>query len=87
MYEKYSKIPLKVKNNQNICLNAKLLYGDIKLLCHCKGYCFATNRFLADSLGITTRTITRILKELENEGFIRIEYCCNQRKIYIRDCI
>ena len=87
MYEKYSKIPIKVKNDKNICLNAKLLYGDIKLLCHCKGYCFATNGFLANNLGVTSRTITRILKELENAGFIRIEYCCNQRKIYINENI
>lgn len=83
MYDKYSKIPLFIKNNKNICSNAKLLYGDISLLCHSKGYCFATNKFLADNLGVTNRTITRLLSELVKNELIIIDYCCNNRKIFI----
>lgn len=83
MYDKYSKIPLFIKNNKNICSNAKLLYGDISLLCHSKGYCFATNKFLADNLGVTNRTIIRLINELEKESLIRIEYSRNERKIFI----
>ncbi len=83
MYDKYSKIPLFIKNNKNICSNAKLLYGDISLLCHSKGYCFATNKFLADNLGVSNRTVIRLLNELENESLIRMEYSRNERKIFI----
>ena len=83
MYEKYSKIPLSIKNNENICSNAKILYGDILLLCHSKGYCYATNKFLADSLKVTTRTIIRLINELEKSNLIKIEYCKNNRKIYL----
>lgn len=83
MYEKYSKIPLSIKNNENICSNAKILYGDILLLCHSKGYCYATNKFLADSLSVTDRTITRLLCELEKNELIKINYCRNKRRIYL----
>lgn len=83
MYEKYSKIPLSIKNNENICSNAKILYGDILLLCHSKGYCYATNKFLADNLGVTERTITRLLSELEKNNLITIGYCRNKRKIFL----
>lgn len=45
MQETYSKIPSKVKYNNCICPNAKLLYGEISLLCYTNGYCYATNKF------------------------------------------
>lgn len=84
MLETYSKIPSKVKYNNSICSNSKLLYGEILLLCHTNGYCHATNSFLGKLLNVTSRTITRLIKELSEAGLIRIEYS-NQgfRKIYI----
>ena len=50
MQETYSKIPSKVKYNNCICPNAKLLYGEISLLCYTNGYCYATNKFFGNSL-------------------------------------
>ena len=82
MYEKYSKIPLSIKNNKNLSSNAKLLYGDIQLLCYKNGYCFASNKHLGDILSVTERTITRLLSELEKNNYIKIEYSRNKRKIY-----
>ena len=63
--------------------NAKLLYGDIQLLCYKNGYCFATNQYLAENLKVTPRTIIRLLGELEEEKYISFEYNKNIRKIYI----
>lgn len=84
MNTKYCKIPSLIKNNRHICSNAKLLYGDILLLCHLKGYCYATNKFLANNLNLTPRTITRLIKELIKENLIRVSYTKNNlRKIYI----
>ena len=83
MYEKYSKIPLSIKNDTKLSSNAKLLYGDIQLLCYKNGYCFATNKYLAENLNVTTRTIIRLLSELERENYIVIEYNRNIRKIFL----
>lgn len=84
MQENYSKIPSKVKYNNCICPNAKLLYGEISLLCYTNGYCYATNKFFSNLLNVTTRTITRLIKELLESKLIRIEYSDEGiRKIYI----
>lgn len=84
MNHEYCKIPTFVKNNQHLCSNAKLLYGDILLLCHQYGYCYASNKFLANNLGLTPRTVTRLVKQLKDEKLINICYTTeNIRRIYL----
>lgn len=84
MNNSYCKIPTMVKKNKSICSNAKLLYGDIQLLCHQNGYCYASNKFLAENLSVTDRTIRRLIKELKDANLIRIEYVDNHiRHIYL----
>jgi DNA-binding MarR family transcriptional regulator len=86
MYDTYSKLPSKVKYNRSICSNAKLLYGEIALLCQKNGFCYASNKFLGDLLNVTTRTITRLVKELKDQSLIRIDYSIDGlRKIYLID--
>ena len=85
MYEKYSKIPRYVID-RNLCSNSKLLYGEIILLCHKEGFCYASNKYLAGILKVSERTITRLIKELAEYRFINIEYTKgNVRKIYAID--
>lgn len=84
MNNDYCKIPSWIKNNKHLCSNAKLLYGDILLLCHQKGYCYATNNFLAKSLNLTARTITRLIRQLKDENIINISYSKDgMRRIYL----
>ena len=86
MIDTYSKIPRKVINNKKLCSNAKILYGDLVLLCHKNGYCYATNKFLSGNLGVSERTITRLIKVLYQENLIEISYTgSNVRNIYIVD--
>ena len=67
MYEKYSKIPLSIKNDAKLSSNAKLLYGDIQLLCYKNGYCFATNKVLSNLSFVKIRTINYSLKRLKEK--------------------
>lgn len=84
MNNEYSKIPNSVRYNQSICSNAKLLYSDILLLCHQNGYCYASNKFLGKGLGVTPRTITRLIKELKDANLISISYTDEHiRRIYL----
>lgn len=84
MNEKYLKIPNFVKNNKSISNSAKILYGDLVLLSHKNGYCYASNKFLAESLNITTRSITRLLKELKEANLIEIIFTESyNRRIYL----
>ena len=82
MYDKYSKIPRYVIESK-LCSNAKFLYGEISLLCHKEGFCYANNKYLSKQIQVSERTITRILGELEEADFIRLEDYKNKRKIYL----
>lgn len=53
---------------------AKLFYAQISRRTKTEGYCWASNRTLSEELGVTERTITRYVAELEAAGFIKTEF-------------
>lgn len=68
----------------SICLNKWALDKNIKnelgllliisSLCAEKGYCFASNEYLAQQFNETTQSISNKIKKLERENYISIEY-------------
>lgn len=52
----------------------RLLYGLISSLSTKEGFCWATNRFLADRFGVKQETISRAIKALADAEYIRLEY-------------
>lgn len=80
----YAVIPASVRYDKDISPNAKLLYGEITSLCNQKGYCWATNEYFSNLYGVNDRTIQRILKQLQEKKYIKIEIKDNHRRlIYI----
>jgi len=69
----WSIIPDSVLSATNIKANAKLLYAKVTSLQTARGYCFATNKYLAEGLGIAPDTVTRLLKDLSDAGYLRLE--------------
>ena len=75
----YSVIPATVLYNKELKANEKLLYAIITSLACKEGYCFASNKYLAEKL------------DLKNKNFIVVELIRNennqiiQRKIYVDD--
>ena len=67
----YAIIPANVRYHQQLSANAKLLYGEISALTTREGYCFASNQYFADLYQVTPRSIIRMVKQLEQFGFIR----------------
>jgi DNA-binding MarR family transcriptional regulator len=66
----------------------KAVFSYIKSLASSKGYCFATNKHICDALTLTDRTLYRILKNLEQNAYIRREtksigFDGKQRKIFV----
>ena len=50
-----------------------------------KGYAFGSNKYYADKLKCSTRTISNLIRTLVNKGYITIENPKSfRRKIYIR---
>lgn len=69
----WSVIPDCVLSATNIKANAKLLYAKVTSLQSARGYCFATNKYLAEGLGVAPDTVTRLLKDLSDAGYLRLE--------------
>lgn len=73
-----------MQNGYSICLNKWALDKDIKnelgllliisSLCAEKGYCYASNKYLAKEFNITEISISYKIKKLEKKGYISIEY-------------
>lgn len=82
----YTITPKCVLEDRNISFSAKVLYGQLNRLQGEDG-CWASNQYLAELLGVSTRSIRDIIKSLEENEFIRIERENNQkiknRKIFV----
>ena len=87
----YSVIPATVLYNKELKANEKLLYAIITSLACKEGYCFASNKYLAEKLDVNPKTISSWICDLKNKDFIVVELIRNknnqiiQRKIYIND--
>ena len=87
----YSVIPSTVLYNKELKANEKLLYAIITSLTCKKGYCFASNKYLAEKLDVNPKTVSSWISDLRDRDFIIVELIRNeskqiiQRKIYIND--
>ena len=87
----YSIIPATILYNKELKANEKLLYAIITSLACKEGYCFATNKYLAQKLNVNPKTISSWISHLEDKNFIIVELIRNenkqiiQRKIYLND--
>ena len=69
----YAIIPAEVRYDINLKDKAKLLYGEITSLSDKNGYCYATNKYFADLYGVTTTTISLLINNLIDKGYIERE--------------
>lgn len=88
----YSIIPATVRYDERVKMQGKLLYSEITALCNQKGYCWAENNYFAELYGVSKRTVSRHLADLEKCGYIIIEIIykegtkqIEERRIYIND--
>lgn len=66
----WAVIPASVLFSEDLRPNAKLLYGVVTLLQESSGYCYASNRYLANLFGLQPETITGLLNNLVEAGLI-----------------
>ena len=85
----YAIITGPVLDCREISASAKLLYASITSMTEQTGYCWASNRALAERFGWGERTVSRLVAELERHGFIRYGMYTNEethkmeRRIFI----
>ena len=66
----YAIIPANVRYDKRLSANAKLLYGEITALSNKNGICFATNQYFANLYGLSSISISRLIKTLKDNGYI-----------------
>ena len=76
----YWIMPNKVLYSTELSDKQKLLYCLISSLCAEKGYCRATNEYIAEKLWATTRTIREHVSELQEKWFITVELKNNNER-------
>ena len=85
----WAVLPARVRYDPELRPNAKLLYAEITAMADATGYCWASNKYLADRFGWGERTVTRLVAQLQEQGFIRTAMALNketgqmERRIYI----
>lgn len=82
----YAVIPAEVRYDPELSASAKLLYGELTSLCNQTGYCWAGNVYFAELYGLSVRTVSRLIAQLEAKGYIRCETAAtkdgSERHIY-----
>ena len=87
----YAVIPASIRYDKNLKPAEKLLYGEISALCNKEGYCFATNRYLAELYSVTQSCVSRWISNLTKLGFLEVQLIKSERneilerRIYIKD--
>ena len=70
-------IPANVRHHETLSANAKVFYAEITALSQKEGYCFASNAYFAEQFKMSDRTVSRLISELEEYGFISVKIVKN----------
>lgn len=79
----YAVIPAEVRYDKSLKPNAKLLYGELTSLCSRSGYCWATNEYFAELYSLSVGTVSRLISQLESQGYIHCEMAASARKVWV----
>lgn len=75
----WAVLPANIRYHTDLTQTAKLLYAEVSALAQADGYCWATDTYLAETLGCSAATVTRSLRKLRDLGFIRCEKTTNAK--------
>lgn len=70
----FAVIPANVRYDDRLQASAKLLYGEISALANADGFCFAKNDYFANLYQQSDRNIKRLLRSLEEFGYIQVRF-------------
>lgn len=80
----YAILPDTVLFDNDLSPRAILIYAAISKLSKSKGFCFATNRYFADSFHVSISSVSKWIHELEKKGYITIQFERNGKQIALR---
>lgn len=80
----FAVVPMEVLERRDLNANAKLLYGEITGLTRKNGYCMATDKYIADRIGLRKDSIRNLMQKLELKNLIRRETTKTAKGTYRR---
>lgn len=80
----FAVVPMEVLERKDLNANAKLLYGEITGLTRRNGYCMATDKYIADRIGLSKKSIQKLMQELAEKDLIRRETTKTAKGTYRR---
>lgn len=69
----YAIIPSEILSSKELSSSAKLLVGVLVSLSNKTGYCFASNQYISEVLGVSLVYVRALIKELEDKKIIERE--------------
>lgn len=69
----YAVIPAVVRYDTTLTPNAKLIYAELSALASDRGYCWASNRAIANNYGFSKKTVSSLIGDLADRGYISID--------------
>lgn len=76
----YCIIPPHILADEELSANEKIIYGRVQGLTKEKGYCFASNTWLAEHVGLSKGTVSNIISKLSDKGYLRRETIRDKNK-------
>ena len=75
----WAVLPARVRYDETLRPNAKLLYAEISAMSDATGFCWATNRHLAKLFGISQDTVSDLIGQLARRGYLCVEVLRNEK--------
>ena len=76
----YAVILATVLFNERLKPNEKLLYALITALSNKEGYCYASNKYLGEKLGVDPVTVSRWITDLRRNNYVFVDIMRNEKK-------
>lgn len=73
----YAAVPFKILEDKDISDSELRLYAIILFFASKEGYCYASNNYFGDMLGIKENSVQRRLWKLERKKYIKRTICKN----------
>lgn len=80
----YAAVPFKILEDKDISDSELRLYAIILFFASKEGYCYASNKYFGDMLGIKENSVQRRLWKLERKKYIKRTICKNSQSLASR---
>lgn len=81
----YAILPAEVRYDKELKPIEKLLYAEITALSNKEGYCYASNKYFADIIGVVNETVSRQITKLINKGYVKRKLIYNENSKEIKE--